>query len=66
VGLDGHQGEPLQAIDEKILKGGHIGGLAANADLGAALAFRRLFALVTKHDKLLSFEVLACCETPKF
>ena len=46
---DRHLGNPLGRINEKVLKGCHIGLLAAYADLGASFAFGRLLALKTKH-----------------
>jgi hypothetical protein len=47
--FDRHLGDSFDRIDKKILKGGHIGLLAAYAYLCASFAFGRLFALKTKH-----------------
>ena len=48
--LQSHLGQPLDRIDQQILKRRHIRLLAAYADLGASLAFCRLLTLKTKHD----------------
>ena len=51
---DRHLGDAFGCINEKILKGGHVGLFAAYADLGASFAFCRLLALKTKHGFFLS------------
>ena len=55
-GLHCNEGQAFEPIDEKILENGYFGGLAADADLGAALALGRLFALITKHHFALFIE----------
>jgi len=46
----GVESEPLEGMDEKILKGGNIRLLSANPCNCTPFTFCRLFALITKHD----------------
>ena len=45
----GHRADALAGVHQQILHSGHIGGLAAHAGKGTALAAGGFLALITKH-----------------